>query len=87
MKGDKAMISRKLVEAVKLSDSRAYRIAQKAGLHPSTLSRILNGIENVRPMDDRIVRIAKVLNLKPDECFETKAEKDNVSLISGEIPM
>jgi hypothetical protein len=64
------MISKKLVEAVKLSDWRAYRIAHKAGLHPSTLSRILNGIEEVEFGDPRILRLAKVLGLNPDECFE-----------------
>lgn len=64
------MISRKLWEMIKLSDLRAYEIAYKAGIHPTTLSRILNGIEDVRPGDQRVLRIAKVLSIKPDECFE-----------------
>lgn len=62
-------ISKKLKEAVKLSDKRAYEIAHKARLHPSTLSKILNGIEDVRSGDPRVLRIARVLRLKPSECF------------------
>ncbi len=64
------MVSRKLIETVKLSDSKAYEIAHKAEIHPSTLSKILNGIEDVRKGDPRVLRIAKVLSLRPDECFE-----------------
>lgn len=64
------MISRRLRETVKLSDLRAYEIAHRANLHPSTLSRILNGIEDVKPGDQRVLRIAKVLGLKSEECFE-----------------
>ena len=64
------MVSRKLVEAVKLSSLKGYEIAHQAEMHPSTLSRILNGIEDVLPGDDRVLRIANVLGLKPDECFE-----------------
>ena len=64
------MVSRKLIEAVKLSDLKGYEIAHQAEMHPSTLSRILNGIEDVMPGDPRVLRIAKVVGLKPDECFE-----------------
>jgi plasmid maintenance system antidote protein VapI len=64
------MISRKLKEAVKLSDMKAYEIAHMAGVHPTTLSRILNGIEEVTLGDPRVIRIAKVIGLKPQDCFE-----------------
>ena len=64
------MVSRRLIEAVKLSDMKGYEIAHQADMHPSTLSRILNGIEDVRPGDQRVMRIAKVLGLKSEECFE-----------------
>lgn len=63
-------VSRKLVVAVKLADIRAYEIAHAADLHPSTLSRILNGIDEVKPGDPRVVRVAKVLGLPPEECFQ-----------------
>ena len=69
------MISRKLIEAVKLSDLKSYEIAHRAQMHPSTLSRILNGIEEVMPGDPRVLRIAKVLGLSPEECFEEVVEE------------
>lgn len=64
------MISRKLKEAIKLSDLKAYEIAHLAGIHPSTLSRIVNGIDEVNPGDPRVLRIARALGLKPEVCFE-----------------
>jgi len=63
------MISRKLIEAIKLSDLKAYEIAHKAGIHPTTLSQILNGIYRIEPEDPRVLRVAKILGLKPEECF------------------
>jgi plasmid maintenance system antidote protein VapI len=65
------MVSRKFVEAVKLSDLRAYEIAHKAEIHPTTLSRILNGIEDVKPGDPRVLRIGKVLGLRSEDCFDS----------------
>jgi transcriptional regulator with XRE-family HTH domain len=65
-----SMISRKVKEAVKLSDLKGYEIAHLAGIHPSTLSRIVNGIDEVKPGDPRVIRIAKVLGLRPEDCFE-----------------
>jgi hypothetical protein len=64
------MVSRKLIEAVKLSSMKSYEIAHQAEMHPSTLSRILNGIEDVKVGDPRVLRIAQVLGFKPEECFE-----------------
>ena len=69
------MVSRKLIEAIKLSDLKGYEIAHQAEMHPSTLSRILNGIENVMPGDSRVLRIGKVLGLTPEECFEEVIEE------------
>ena len=66
------MVSRKLVEAVKLSNLKGYEIAHQAEMHPSTLSRILNGIDDVKPDDPRVLRIAKVLDLRPEECFSSE---------------
>jgi hypothetical protein len=65
------MVSAKLRQAVKLSDMKGYEIAWKAQMHPSTLSKILNGIERVTVGDPRIIRLAKVLKLDPNECFQT----------------
>jgi hypothetical protein len=64
------MVSRVLKEAVRLSNLRSYQIAHSADLHPSTLSRIICGIERVKPGDQRVVRLAKVLGLREEDCFE-----------------
>jgi plasmid maintenance system antidote protein VapI len=64
------MISKKFRTAVKLSNRRAYQIAWAAGVHPNFLSKIINGIERVKPGDPRVIRIGKVLGLSEDELFE-----------------
>jgi lambda repressor-like predicted transcriptional regulator len=64
------MVSRKLIAAVKLSHRRAYEIAHEAGLHPSTLSRLLVGIDKVYPGDERILRVGKAVGIPAEECFE-----------------
>lgn len=64
------MISQTLRERVKLSRLRSYEIAQKAGIHPSTLSKIVCGIERVERGDRRVLSIGKVLGLSPEDCFE-----------------
>jgi transcriptional regulator with XRE-family HTH domain len=65
------MVSRKLVEAVKLNRRKGYEIAQAANIHPSTLSKILNGIERVRPGDRRVLALGQVLGMKDTELFES----------------
>lgn len=62
--------SEKLRAAVKLSPLRMYVLAQHAGLHPSTLSKLLNGITAVKPGDPRILRLGALLGLGADELFE-----------------
>jgi len=64
------MISKKLFAAIKLAPEPAYRIAQKASLQPSVLSRLMCGIEKVKPNDPRLIAVGKVLGLQPSECFE-----------------
>jgi len=63
-------ISRRFYEAVKLADRPAYRIAWDAGIHPVTLSRIIQGHDPVYRNDARVLAVARVLGLDPQECFE-----------------
>lgn len=70
MSSNTPRISRKLLIAIKLSDQRAYKIAQQAGLHPSTLSKLICGIEHVKPNDVRVIALGKVLGVPVSECFE-----------------
>jgi hypothetical protein len=64
------MVSRRFVEAVKLAPKRSYRIAQEAGLHPTTLSKLITGIVPAQRNDPRVLAVANVLGLKPEECFD-----------------
>lgn len=64
------MISKKLITEIKLSPIPAYRIAQEAGIDPSTLSKMVCGIIRVKLDDNRVVRVGRLLGLKPHECFE-----------------
>jgi len=68
------MISKQLVNRLKLGPLRQYRIAQLAGLHPATLSKLVNGIEEVKPNDQRVIAVGKVLGLKEHECFEDRTD-------------
>ena len=67
-------VSRKFIEAVKLAGRPAYRIAWEAGLHPVLLSKIISGYERIRPNDERVIAVGKVLGLPPRECFAIEEE-------------
>lgn len=72
------MVSTKFKIAVKLSEMPAYRIAQLAGIHPATLSKLITGCEEAKPMDDRIIAVGKVLGIPASECFqEERANEKN----------
>ena len=67
------MISRKLKIALKLSPIPEYRIAQKAGLNPSVLSKLTCGIIHVKNGDPRVIKVGKILGIPADECFAEDA--------------
>jgi hypothetical protein len=62
-------VSRDFLIALKLADEPMYRIAMRAGLHPSTLSKIITGAERLAPSDRRVLAVAKVIGLPADQCF------------------
>ena len=64
----------KFRSALKLHDLPAYRIAQRAGLNPVILSKLINGIEPVKPQDERILAVAQILELKAEDCFDTSGK-------------
>jgi hypothetical protein len=66
------MVSRDFIAAVKLAAQRSYQIAHAAGMHPSTLSRLITGAERTKPGDARVLRVAAVLGLASEECFEVE---------------
>ena len=70
------MLSEKFVAAVKLGPKRAYEVAQEAGIHPSTLSKLMCGIERAKTNDKRIIAVAKVLGITAEDCFQEEEELD-----------
>ena len=63
-------VSKKFKVAIKLNNEPAYQIAQKAGVDPNVLSKIINGIVSIEPNDERVIKIGTHLGLEPYECFE-----------------
>ena len=63
-------VSQKFITAIKLSPEPAYKIAWKAGVNPTMLSKLINGIERPKPNDPRIISVGEVLCLSADECFQ-----------------
>lgn len=78
------MISKKFTKALKLHPERHYVIALQAGIHPSTLSKLVNGIAKPKPHDPRVVAVGKVLGLSPDECFCDQATGQQCAVCEGE---
>ena len=62
-------LSDKFLIELKLNDSPAYRIAQQAEVSPNMLSKLVNGIEKIKPADDRIIAVGEVLGLDETDCF------------------
>ncbi len=62
--------SRQLITALKLDPEPAYKLAQRAGINPNTLSKLINGIDVLKPEDPRIVAVGKVLGIAASDCFE-----------------
>lgn len=67
------MISRKFLAEIKLHPEPAYKLAQKAGINPSVLSKLMNGYQPVKDDDKRIMAVGKLLGLSPRDCFEQEA--------------
>ncbi len=67
-------LSRQFLIRLKLHESPAYKIAQRAGVNANTLSRLINGIDPVKPQDERIISVGQVIGLSPSECFEKESE-------------
>jgi DNA-binding transcriptional regulator YdaS (Cro superfamily) len=67
------LVSRRFVATLKLHPEPAYRLARRAGVHPTTLSKLVHGAEPIRPQDARVIAVARELGLTPEECFSQDA--------------
>lgn len=80
-------VSREFKIRLKLHELPAYKIAQQAGVHHVTLSKLINGIDPVQPGDKRIVRVAKVLGLTCDEAFDAFEDVENLNTEEKELEL
>ncbi len=62
-------LSKQFLIQLKFNRLPAYRIAQNAGVNPNTLSRLVNGIDPVRPRDKRIIAVGEIIGLSASACF------------------
>lgn len=53
---------------------RQYRIARRAGIHPTTLSQIIHDALPLHRGDVRVIKVGRELGLEPSECFEDVPE-------------
>lgn len=63
-------VSREFRVRLKLSDRPVYKISMEAGLAPTALYKLVAGIHRIKPRDPRIVAVARILGLRPEEAFE-----------------
>ncbi len=77
-------LSQQFLIRLKLNDLPAYKIAQQAGVNPTTLSRLINGIDRVKPEDPRIVAVGQIMGLAQWECFEQSEPKSPKKSINQE---
>ena len=70
------MVSREFKAAVKLAEVPAWKIALQAGVNSNVLSKIMSGALRVKPGDERVIRVAAVLGLNPERCFEKVKRQD-----------
>ena len=76
-------LSEEFLIRLKLHELPAYRLAQQAGVNPNVLSRLINGIEPMKPQDERIIAVGKVIGLAASDCF--KKDENNDQLKDGEV--
>ncbi|MEA1947002.1 MAG: helix-turn-helix transcriptional regulator [Thermodesulfobacteriota bacterium] len=68
-------VSKKLRAKIKLNNIPAYRIAQLAGMDPSTLSKLICGISTIKPNDPRVIKVGEVLGISAEGCFQEDIPK------------
>lgn len=80
-------VSEKLKIAIKLAPEPAYKIAQRANLNPSTLSKLICGITKIKSKDPRVIAVGKVLGVSEDECFSNNKGFGKVDYFSKQLKL
>jgi hypothetical protein len=71
MQHDRAKLSQRFIDAVRLSPVRAYVLARVCSTNPVQLSQWLNRARDPRANDPRVIAIGRILGLRPEDCFES----------------
>lgn len=66
------MLSAKFLAALNAATLPKYKIARLAGCNPVTFWKLTSGFQEPRHNDERLIKVAKLLGLRPDEVFETE---------------
>ena len=64
-------LSQDFLISLRFADQPQYKVAQAAGINPTTLSKLVNGITPIKENDPKILRVAEVLNVKPEQIFSS----------------
>ena len=66
------MLSAKFLAALNGAALPKYRIARLAGCNPVTLWKLTSGFQEPRRDDERLIKVGKLLGLRPEEVFEKR---------------
>ncbi len=66
------MISQKFKDALKLYPTPKHILAWNIGISPSVLSHLINGHQQVNDGDERLLKIARLIQFPEHRVFEKK---------------
>jgi hypothetical protein len=69
---EKPRISQELAKAIKCAGRPQYRISLEADLRADQLGRLLRGVDRVWPQDERVLRVARILNVPDERAFASE---------------
>jgi hypothetical protein len=64
------MVSKFFIRSVRNSGQPVYKVARKAGIHPGSLYKILIGHDDPKYGDMRVLKVAALLNINLDDCWD-----------------
>ena len=69
-------VSDRFLRAIRTAGVPAYQLAYQAGIKPGVLYKITAGIDIPKSGDRRVLAVARVLGLKPSECFKEEGQDE-----------
>lgn len=69
------MVSSEFRNALKVHPTPKYKLARQAGISPQTLSHLITGYQRILPGDERLLKIAELIQFPKDKVFTNGGEK------------